>query len=293
MNVALTGASGFIGRHLTPKLSAEGYDIRALGRRRVGEASFVPWDASREPPADALEGCGAVIHLAGETVAQRWTAKSKQRMRQSRIGGARHLVSALAKLAQKPAVILSASAVGFYGSQADTILTESASRGEGFLAELVEEWEAATRAAEAFGVRVVHLRFGIVLGRDGGAFPKMALPFRFGAGGKLGSGKQWTPWIHVEDATNLVVFALRNPGVRGAMNVTAPNPVTNSEFTRTLAHVLRRPALFTVPEFVLKLALGEMSEAVISSVRAIPAVAQSGGFQFQYAALEPALKDIA
>jgi len=292
MNIALTGATGFIGRHLIPKLRDEGHQLRTLGRRPVDALPFFVWDASAEPPRQAIEECGAVIHLAGETVAQRWNPEAKHRMRQSRVDGARHLVSAMSKVSAKTAVLLSASAVGIYGSRGDETLTETSSRGSGFLADLVEEWESATRAAEAFGVRVVNLRFGLVLGRDGGAFPKMAMPFRFGAGGQLGSGEAWMPWVHVEDVANLIVFALNHDLLRGPVNVTSPNPVTNAEFTGTLAGVLHRPAFFTVPAFALKLVLGEMSEAVLASTRAIPAAAQATGFKFTYPELRPALANL-
>jgi len=292
MNILLTGATGFIARHLIPKLSAQGHQLRTLGRRPLEQLPFLEWTSSREPPPDALESCDAVIHLAGETVAQRWTAEAKRRIRESRIDGTRHLVAALSKAGKKPSVLLSASAVGIYGSRGDELLTEGSPRGSGFLADLTEEWEAASRAAEPLGIRVVNLRFGLVLGRDGGALPKMITPFRLGVGGKLASGKQWTPWVHIEDATNLILFALHHGAVRGPANVTAPNPVTNADFTRTLAGALHRPGFMTVPAFALKLALGEMSEAVLSSTRAVPATAEAAGFHFTYPELEPALRDL-
>lgn len=297
MNIVLTGATGFIARHLIPKLSAAGHQLRTLGRRPLEQLPFFEWDSSREPPADALESCDAVIHLAGETVAQRWTVEAKRRMRESRVDGTGHLVAALSKTAGKQVrrpvpLLLSASAVGIYGSRGDEILTEASPRGSGFLADLTEEWEAATRTAEPLGIRVVNLRFGLVLGRDGGALPKMLTPFRLGVGGKLASGKQWMPWIHIEDATNLILFALQNGAVRGPVNITAPNPVSNAEFTRKLAAALHRPGFMTVPAFALKLALGEMSEAVLSSTRAVPAAAGAAGFQFTYPELEAALHDL-
>jgi uncharacterized protein (TIGR01777 family) len=292
MNILMTGATGFIARHLIPKLRASGHQLRTLGRRPLEGLSFFEWNSSREPPPDALESCGAVIHLAGETVAQRWTPEAKRRMRESRIEGTRHLVAALSKTGKKPPVLLSASAVGIYGSRGDELLTEESAHGSGFLAGLTEEWEAATRAAEPLGIRVVNLRFGLVLGRDGGALPKMLTPFRLGLGGKLASGRQWTPWVHIEDVADLIVFAIGNGELCGAVNVTAPNPVTNADFTRALAAALDRPGFMTVPAFALKLALGEMSEAVLSSTRVVPAAAQAAGFHFTYPELETALRDL-
>lgn len=292
MNIILTGATGFIGRHLIAKLRSEGHQLRTLGRRPLEGLSFFEWDSSREPSPDAFESCDAVIHLAGETVAQRWTTEAKRRIRESRVAGTRNLVAALAKAARRPTVFLSASAVGIYGSRGDERLTEASASGTGFLADVTQEWEAAARAVEPLGMRVVNLRFGVVLGREGGALPEMLTPFRLGVGGKLGSGKAWMPWVHVEDTTNLILFALHNDAVRGPVNVTAPNPVTNADFTKALAHALHRPGFMTVPEFALKLALGEMAEAVLSSTRAIPAAAESAGFQFTYPQIEAALIDL-
>lgn len=289
MNIALTGASGFVARHLIPKLREAGNEVRTLGRRPLDSLPFYDWDASKEPAREALESCDAVIHLAGETVAQRWTADAKRRIRASRIDGTANLGAALSKLAKKPEVLLTASAVGIYGSRGDEVLTEASAAGSGFLAELCEEWEACARQAESYGIRVVHLRFGVILGADGGAFPKMARPFRMGAGGRLASGRQWMPWVHVDDAIELILFALREKDIRRAVNVSAPNPVANAEFTKILAGALHRPALVPVPGFALKLALGEMSEAVLASLRVIPAVAKEAGFRFTYPELAPAL----
>lgn len=293
MKIILTGATGFIGGHVIRKLNAAGHEIEVLGRRPVKPLPFHEWDSSREPRAETL-ACDAVIHLAGETVAQRWTPQAKQRMRDSRVEGTRHLAAALAKAAANggPRVLVSASAVGIYGSRGDEVLTEVSERGSGFLADLTADWEAAARAAEPFGIRVVHLRFGLVLGRDGGAFPKMLTPFRLGLGGRLGSGTQWVPWVHIEDVASLAVFALLSDTLQGPVNVTAPHPVTNADFTKTLGHVLHRPSFMAVPEFALRAALGEMSEALLASERAIPAAAQTAGFPFRYADLESALRDL-
>lgn len=292
MNIALTGATGFVAGHLIAKLLAAGHELRVLGRRRVDPFPFFRWDLTGEVPQEALESCEAVVHLAGETVAQRWTADSKRRIYASRVDSTKQLVDAMEKRAAKPRVLLAASAVGFYGSCGDQFLTESSQRGTGFLADVVADWEAESRRAESYGIRVVNLRFGVVLGRDGGAFPKMVKPFRFGAGGRLGSGHQWMPWIHVDDATRLIVFALDNTALRGPVNVTAPNPVTNAELTRMLGKALHRPAFVMVPGFALKLILGEMATAVLGSERVVPAAAEAAHFEFSYPHIESALRDL-
>ena len=292
MNIALTGATGFVARHLIPKLLAAGHELRVLGRRRVDPFPFFRWDLTGELPREALESCDAVVHLAGETVAQRWTTDSKRRIYASRVESTKQLVDAMEKMAVKPRVLVAASAVGFYGSSGDQELTESSPRGSGFLADVVADWEAASRRAESYGVRVVNLRFGVVLGRDGGAFPKMVKPFRFGAGGRLGSGRQWMPWIHVEDAARLLVFALDDTALGGPVNVTAPNPVTNAEVTRILGKAVHRPAFMVVPAFALKLLLGEMATAVLGSERVVPEAAEAARFQFSYPHIEGALRDL-
>jgi uncharacterized protein len=292
MTITLTGATGFIGKHLIPVLQTQGHELRTLGRRATTNLPFYAWSSSMEPPEAALDHTGAVIHLAGETVAQRWTTAAKRRIRATRIDGTRNLVSALAKAAHRPAVLLAASAVGIYGSRGDEILTETSGRGAGFLADLTSEWEDAARAAEHLNIRVVNLRFGVILGRDGGAFPKIVKPFRFGVGGRLGSGKQWMPWIHVWDAVSLIAFALGDASINGPLNVTAPDPATNAVFTRRLAACLHRPAFMAVPRFALKLVLGEMSEAVLASARVVPAVAQAAGFGFRFPDLDSALGDL-
>lgn len=288
MNIVVTGATGFVGRHLLPKLSAEGHAITIVGRRPVEGLRFVEWQSPGALPPSVFDHSDAMIHLAGETVAQRWTADAKRRIRASRVDGTRSIVNAMQQARTKPAVLISASAVGIYGDAGDEILTESSPRGAGFLAGVTAGWEEAARAAGSFVPRVVLLRFGVVLGRDGGAFPRLATPFRLGAAGTLASGRQWMPWVHIDDAVAMLLFALHG-FVNGPLNVTAPQPVTNAEFTRLLATALHRPALITVPAFALKLVLGEMSEAVLASVRAIPAAAQRAGFRFSYSDAASAL----
>src|SRR5258708_970678 len=289
---ALTAATGFTPTHLIAELRARGHTLRTLGRRAVEDLPFYPWSSDTEPRPEALLGVEAIIHLAGETVAQRWTAAAKKRIQASRIDGTRNLVSTLSKIPQKPAVLLTASAVGIYGSRSDEILTETSSRGSGFLADLTAAREAAARAAGTVGIRVVNLRFGVVLGRTGGAFPKIVKPFRFGAGGRLASGKQWMPWIHIKDAVDLIVFALDNDGIDGAVNAVAPTSITNAAFTRQLAGALHRPSFLVVPRFALKLVLGQMSEALLASERVVPAVAEAAGFRFTYPDVRSALEDL-
>lgn len=277
MRVALTGARGFVGRALTELLQNQGHETKALSRR--------------PGPAD-LEGVEAVVHLAGEPVAQRWTAEAKRKIRDSRVLGTRHLVESIKSLEIKPKVVLCASATGFYGHRGDEVLTEESGAGEGFLAETCRAWEDEAKALKTLGVRVVLVRIGIVLGRGGGALAKMLPPFRMGVGGRLSHGKQWMSWIHREDLTRLMVWALENEEVRGAVNGTAPGAVTNAQFTSVLGGVLRRPAVFPVPEFVLKLVFGEMARVLLESQRVKPEVAEEKGFVFKYPDLEPALREL-
>lgn len=276
MKVSITGARGFIGSRVAEKLTRSGHVVNPL---------------PRDPAIENVSGSDAIVHLAGETVAQRWTPKAKQRIYASRVDGTRHLVSVLGSSADRPRVLVCASAVGIYGSRGDEILTESSSPGDDFLARLVLDWERAAQVAETFGIRVVNLRFGLVLGK-GGALAKMLPPFRLGLGGRLGSGQQWVSWIHIDDAVNLIIFAMEHDQVRGPLNATAPNPVTNLEFTRQLASALHRPAIFPVPPFALKLLYGEMAETVLASQRAMPAAARTPGFRFQYPDLAPALANV-
>ena len=294
MNITITGATGFVGSRLVRALLGDGHSLHALGRTRSAElpavVQFSEWRATQdEPPPGSLRNAGAVIHLVGEPVAQRWTAETKRRIRASRVEGTRKLVSALSKQPQPPQVLVSASAIGYYGDRGDEILTESSGPGDDFLARVAVEWEQAAQAAESFAVRVVPLRFGIVLGAGGGALAKMLPPFRLGLGGPLASGRQWMSWIHIDDLIGLIRFALENPAVRGPMNATVPQPATNSQFTRELAAVLHRPAVLPVPRFALKLLFGEMAEAILASQRVLPQAAQLAGFQFQYPQLGPAL----
>jgi len=276
VNVAITGASGMIGKRLRQRLAESGHAVHPI-----------PRDA-------AAPACDALVHLAGEPITQRWTEAAKKRIRDSRVEGTHRLVKALAAQSQRPRVLVCASAVGFYGSRGDEILTESSPPGSGFLPRVVMDWEESARSAEALGIRVISLRFGVVLGH-GGALAKLLPPFRLGAGGRLGSGRQWMSWIHVDDAVSMILLAIENAtgaALTGSVNATAPNPVTNDEFTRSLAALLHRPAIFPVPVFALKLAFGEMSEVLLASQRALPTAAQAAGFHFQYPELGAALESI-
>lgn len=275
MIIAVTGASGFIGRRLTERLRAEGHTVREISLRRG--TPMVPV-------------CHAVVHLAGEPVAQRWTRSARERILTSRVEGTKSLVKALSE--HPPPVLISASGIGYYGSRGDEILTEKSMRGADFLAQVVIGWEREARAAEQLGIRVVALRFGMVLGRRGGALQKMLLPFRLGLGGRLGSGRQWMSWIHLDDLISLIGFAIESAQCAGAMNAVAPHPVTNAEFTHDLARALHRPAIFPVPEFALKLLYGEMSQVILGSQRVVPEAALQAGFEFRFPELGPALRQI-
>jgi uncharacterized protein (TIGR01777 family) len=296
MKIALTGATGFLGTHLMRTLLENGDAVRALVRRRDDRiptaVQVFEWDSMQsEPPPESLEDIDAVIHLAGEPVARRWSPEVKRLVRASRVDGTRHLVNALSTQTRRPRVLICASAVGIYGSRGDEVLTETSAPGDDFLAHVVVDWEKSAELAEALGIRVVRLRLGVVLGKSG-ALAKMLPPFRFGVGGRIGSGRQWMSWIHVEDVIGLIQFALENDAVAGPVNATAPNPVTNAQFTHDLAGALHRPAICPVPKFALKIIFGEMAEVIIASQRVVPAVALNAGYRFQFPELRPALGQI-
>lgn len=292
--VAVTGSRGLIGSALVRALREDGHRVVRLVRTRddAGPES-VFWDPARgRIDAAGLEGVDAVVHLAGETLARPWTVAQKRRIRESRVGGTRLLAEALAGLDAPPEVLVSASGVGYYGSRGDERLDEGSGPGTGFLAEVVQAWEAAAEPARQAGIRVVHPRFGIVLSAEGGALAKMLLPFRMGLGGKAGSGEQWVSWVAREDAVDALLFALGAEGVDGALNVASPEPVTQAEFARTLGRVLGRPTFLSVPAAALRLALGrEMAEdTVLVSQRVVPRRLLGNGFRFRYPELEDALR---
>lgn len=296
MNVTITGASGTIGRRLVKAVGAANHSVGVLARHvRTDMPAGVrvwEWDAVKgPPPPESLADADAVIHLAGEPVSQRWTAAAKDRIRDSRVQGTHHLVEGLAALPRRPSVLISASAVGYYGSRGDEVLTEHAPAGTGFLSEVCQAWEAEADRACALGIRVVKIRTGVVLAKKGGALGKMLPLFRAYLGGTAGSGRQWMSWIHQDDLTALMVHALVHP-MAGAVNATAPHPATNAEFTRALAAALGRPAMLPVPGVVLRVLLGEMSEVLLASQRVLPEAARRAGFAFRYPELDHALKNL-
>lgn len=289
MDITLTGATGFIGRRLVAALAGRGHRVAVLTRTPRPGASprYIQWDGRTPPAIDA----DAVIHLAGEPVAQRWTADAKQRILASRVEGTRSIVAALAAAPRKPSVLISASAIGIYGDRGDERLTESSPPGAGFLAEVTTAWEAEARKAEELGIQVATMRIGIVLGADGGALAKMLPAFRAGLGGRIGAGRQWMSWIHIDDLIGLFIHALDRP-LAGPINAVSPSPAVNAEFTRELARSLSRPALFPVPEFALRLMFGEMSQVLLASQRVIPERAIKEGFRFRHETLPEALRSL-
>lgn len=290
MNCIISGGSGFLGRRIRALLQQRGHAV-AIWSRQKGPDSF-PWNAlGHSPPPESLEGRDAVIHLAGETVAQRWSPDVKFRIRETRTAGTRRLVDAIGRMKIRPRVLVSASAIGYYGTRGDEILTETSVPGQGFLCDVCQEWEAEARRAEAFGMRVVILRIGFVLGTDGGALEQMLPIFRFGLGGNLGTGKQWMPWIHADDVANLFLHAVESE-ISGVWNATSPNPVINAEFTRELGIALHRPAVFPVPGFALKLAFGEFGRHMLDSARVIPKAALDAGYSFRFEDLSSALAQL-
>lgn len=296
MRILITGSTGLVGSALVPSLQSKGHQVVRLVRSTPNAgANEVRWDPENGTLATAeLEALDAVVHLAGESVAQgRWTHEKKKRIRDSRIKGSRLLSETLAKLNDKPEVLVSASAVGFYGSRGDEILDEQSASGSGFLAEVCREWELATQPAAQSGVRVVNLRFGVILSGEGGALGKMLFPFRLGVGGKLGNGRQYMSWIAIDDAVGAIELALTDQNLRGPVNVVAPNATTNFEFTKTLGRVLSRPTIFPVPAFAARAVFGEMADAtLLASQRVEPRRLKESGYVFKYPDLEDALRHV-
>ncbi len=292
--IAVTGASGFIGSALVSTLREQGHRVRPLVRPGGLADDGIQWDPQRGTiDAAALEGLDALVHLSGESVAKRWTAEQKARIRDSRVTGTRLLAATLNSLTRKPAVWLSASAVGIYGDRGDELLDEQSSIGHDFLADVGVAWESAARPAAMAGIRVVHPRFGIVLGPRGGALQKMLPAFKLGLGGKLGSGKQYMSWVGLDDAVRALAHAIQHSELSGPVNITAPEPVTNAEFTRTLAEKVGRPAVFTVPGFAARLAFGEMADAaLLGGQRVLPERLLSSGFEFAQPQLATCLDQV-
>lgn len=293
----VTGATGLIGRALVRALDGNVVATsRSGGSALDGARKVVAWDTRSVLPSSVFEGVRSVFHLTGEPVAEgRWTAAKKERIRSSRIDSTRALVAAFEALAPvaRPKVLVCASAVGIYGSRGDEVLTEDAPLADGFLADVCRDWEAEAARAEMLGVRVVSLRIGIVLSNDGGAFPKMRVPFELGVGGALAKGTQWMPWIHLEDLIGLLRFAATTDSLSGPVNGSAPVPVTNADFTEALGHALHRPTLFRAPRFALQLALGEVAGVVLASQRVVPMRALDAGFEFAFPTIDEALASLA
>jgi hypothetical protein len=277
-------------------LAARGHRLHVLSRHAgtnlPAGVQLSVWDPLLGPaPEDALLDADAVLHLAGEPVAQRWTAAAKQRIRDSRVVGTSHLVAALADCSPRPATLVCASAIGYYGSRGDELLSEDSAPGTGFLADVCVGWEREAAKAEALGMRVTRIRTGVVLDPRGGALKPMLAPFRFGLGGPLGGGRQWMSWIHASDLAEMFRFALENPAPP-VLNGVAPGSVTNAEFTRALATALHRPAFLPVPKLALRMLFGEMADMLLASQRVAPVAAEAAGFQFQHPQLAEALGDL-
>jgi uncharacterized protein (TIGR01777 family) len=295
MNVAVVGASGLVGSALVPFLSSGGHEVRRIGRRQAaGSPDVFGWDYRKgHIQAGALDGVDTVVHLAGENIGSRWTAAKKKAIRSSRVDATRFLCEQLAAMERPPATLVCASAVGYYGDRGEEVLTEGSARGTGMLAELCEEWEEAAEAARARGIRVVHIRFGIVLSPRGGPLARMLAPFQLGLGGNLGTGQQYTSWIAIDDAVGVLHRAIMDESMQGPVNAVSPQPLTNAAFTKTLGRVLGRPTIVPAPAFALRGLFGQMADDVLlASTRAMPEKLQQNGYTFQQPDLEGALRHL-
>jgi uncharacterized protein len=301
MKILVTGSTGLVGSALVKELKGAGHTVCRLVRPGTNAESIrgsdgfdVRWDPATGELGGAAVGADAVVNLAGASIADgRWTAERKNVLRESRVETTRALVNAVAKMAARPRVLVSASATGYYGDRGDEILTEESAAGTGFLSEIASEWEAQAEKAEALGIRVVRARLGVVLAQEGGALAEMARPFRLGVGGRLGTGRQWMSWVNLKDVVTVLRLALENGAVRGAVNVVSPQPVRNAEFTAALAKALHRPAILPAPAFALRVALGEMADALLlSSQRVLPAKLESLGYKFAHSDLAETLREM-
>jgi uncharacterized protein (TIGR01777 family) len=292
--ILISGSSGLLGAALLQSLAADGHQITRLVRGPAREIRQLAWDPVQPLASESVSGFDAVIHLAGESIARRWTPSKKKAIRDSRVLGTRNLAEALARAPSPPRVLISASAIGYYGDRGDGILREDSPSGSnGFLPEVCREWEAAAQPAVNAGIRTAHLRTGIVLSADGGALKQMLPPFRMGLGGRIGSGHQWMSWIDLHDEIGAIRHILANDSLRGPVNVVSPNPVTNAEFVRALASALSRPAIFPMPAFAARLVFGQMGEELLlGSQRVEPAKLVASGYFFQKRDLKKALEDI-
>jgi len=294
MNIAMSGASGFVGSALLPELVADGNKVIRLVRRQPEPGMpELCWDPSGPPLPSLFEGFDAVVHLAGENIAGRWTETKKRSILESRIGGTRFIADSLAVMVKPPRVLVMASAIGYYGNRGDELLHEGSGPGKDFLADVCQRWEAAAQSAEDAGIRVVKVRLGVVLAKHGGALPKLLTPFKLGVGGKIGSGAQYWSWVTLADVTGAIRHALATDSLRGPVNVTAPQPARNAEFTQALGRALHRPTLFPMPAFAAKLALGEMGEVVLlSSQKVDSAKLVASGYNFKHPQLDTALRSV-
>jgi uncharacterized protein (TIGR01777 family) len=294
MRIAVSGSTGLVGSALVPFLIVGGHKVTRIVRTGKAKEDVIWNPASGKMDGSGLEGLDAVVHLAGENIAgRRWNTEQKARIRDSRVLGTSLLSETLAKLQEPPRTLISASAIGFYGNRGDEELRETSGPGTGFLPEVCKEWEAATQAAEKAGIRVVHLRFGIILSTKGGALSKMLTPFRLGVGGRIGSGRQWMSWITLDDTIGSINHAIATDTLRGPVNAVAPNPVTNQEFTKTLGGALWRPTVFPMPGFAARLAFGEMAdELLLASTRVLPQALTASVYQFLHGDLGNALRHL-
>ncbi len=295
MKILVSGSTGLVGVALTSSLREQEHEIVSLVRRPATGTGEVAWDPTGETlDGAAVEGMDAAIHLAGENVAaRRWTAEQKAKIRDSRVQGTYLIASTLAKLKEPPRTLICASAIGYYGDRGNEVLKETSESGTDFLSEVCRKWEAAAKPAADAGIRVVFVRYGVILSPKGGALAKMLLPFRLGVGGKIGDGQQYMSWISLDDALGAAQHALTTEGLSGPVNVVAPHPATNVEFTKTLGRVLRRPTLLPMPAFAARLAFGEMADGLLlASQRVEPAKLLASGYEFHHALLEPALRHL-
>lgn len=291
--VLISGSSGLVGTAVVSALQQNGYEVTRLVRSSSFSPGQVTWEPGRPVRPETVSGFAAVVHLAGESIVGRWNEAKKYRIRESRVVGTRHLAEALAKAADRPAVLVSASAIGYYGDRGEELLREESTSGEGFLPDVCLGWESATVPAVQAGIRTVQVRIGIVLSAKGGALGKMLLPFRLGIGGKIGSGRQWWSWIALQDLVGTILHAVKTSSLQGPLNAVAPNPVRNSEFTRILGSALARPTIFPMPAFAARLALGQMAdELLLASQRVDSAKLVNGGYIFQAPELGPALLEM-
>jgi uncharacterized protein (TIGR01777 family) len=290
--ILVSGSSGLIGAALLPVLQSSGYEVTRLVRGASGQGR-IGWDPARPLAPDSVSGFDAVVHLAGESIVGRWTDAKKRRIRESRVQGTRNLAEALAAPPQRPQLLISASAIGYYGDRGEETLREDSSSGDGFLPEVCREWEAAADPAIQAGIRAVQMRIGVVLCASGGALQKMLPPFRMGVGGNIGGGRQWMSWVDIGDLVGAIQCIIKTDTIRGPVNAVAPNPLRNGEFTKTLASVLSRPAIFPMPAFAARLVFGQMGdELLLASQRVEPAKLIASGYVFQKPDLRAALEAI-